>query len=523
MAISNNPNSPRQKMINLMYLVFIAMMALNVSVEVLDGFELVERSLKKTTSDTAHRNELLMQELEDYYRMNEAKVADWYRKGEDVKSQSDGLCNYMQELKLRIVQEADGMKGSLEDIHHKDDLEAASEVMLAPVTGEGKKLYERLVNYRDSMAALVNDTARKSVIASVLDLEVPAKGGIGIARSWEATLFEHMPVAAAITLLTKLQSDVRYVEGEVLASLLNGIDVGAYRVNRIQAMVIPQSQIVMRGTPYRAQIVLAALDSTQQPRIFVGQRELPATDNGWYTGGSGGLGLQTFSGHIELSRADGTTGLYPFSETYSVTEPTATIAPTLMNVLYESIENDIEVAIPGVPSNNVRASISAGTITQKSANVWTARPPVNAETVTITLTAAMTGGSPLSMSREFKVRQLPPATPFLVYRDASGNTRRFRGGTLSKKSLIEADGVKAAVDDGLLDIPFTVTGFEVTFMDSMGNALPEISQNGAFTQRQKEMIRNLARGKRFYITRVKATDPGGRAQNLTTTIEVIVN
>jgi gliding motility-associated protein GldM len=508
-------------MINLMYLVFIAMMALNVSVEVLDGFELVERSLKKTTSDTAHRNELLMQELYDYYQMNEAKVADWYRKGEDVKSQSDGLYDYMQELKLRIVQEADGMKGDLDGIRHKDDLEAASEVMLAPVIGEGKKLYERLMTYRENMAALVDDTARMNVIASVLDLELPTRGGI--ARSWEVTLFEHMPVAAAITLLTKLQSDVRYVEGEVLASLLNSIDVGAYRVNRIQAMVIPQSQIVMRGTPYRAQIVLAALDSTQQPRIFVGQRELPASDNGWYTGGSGGLGLQTFSGRIELPRADGSTGIYPFSETYSVTEPTATIAPTLMNVLYESIENDIEVAIPGVPSNNVRASISAGTITQKSANVWTARPPVNAETATITLTASMTGGNPVSMSREFKVRQLPPATPFLVYKDASGNTRKFKGGTISKKSLIEADGVKAAIDDGILDVPFAVTGFEVTFMDSMGNALPEISQNGSFTQRQKEMIRNLARGKRFYITRVKATDPGGRAQNLTTTIEVIVN
>jgi gliding motility-associated protein GldM len=509
-------------MINLMYLVFIAMMALNVSVEVLDGFELVERSLKKTTSDTAHRNELLMQELEDYYQMNEAKVADWYRKGGDVKSQSDGLYDYLQELKLRIVQEADGVKkGALDNIQHKDDLEAASEVMLAPITGEGKKLYERLVNYRGNMTALVDDTAKMNVIASVLDLEVPAKGGL--ARSWEATLFEHMPVAAAITLLTKLQSDVRYVEGEVLASLLNSIDLGAYRVNKVQAMVIPQSQIVMRGTPYRAQIVLAALDSTQQPRIFVGDRELPAADNGWYTGGSGGLGLQTFSGRIELSRADGTTGIYPFSETYSVTEPTATIAPTLMNVLYESIENDIEVAMPGVPSNNVRASISVGTITQKSANVWTARPPVNAETVTITLTASVTGGSPLSMSREFKVRPLPPATPFLVYKDASGNTRRFKGGTISKKSLIEADGVKAAVDDGILDIAFTVTGFEVTFMDSMGNALPEISQSGAFTQRQKDMIRNLARGKRFYITRVKATDPGGRVQTLNTTIEVIVN
>ncbi|MDR2469532.1 MAG: gliding motility protein GldM [Tannerella sp.] len=519
MAISNNPNSPRQKMINLMYLVFIAMMALNVSVEVLDGFELVENSLKKTTMDTAHRNQLLMQELQDYYRANEAKVSEWYRKGEDVKSQSDGLYDYLQELKLRIVREADGKNGTLDNVQHKDDLEASSRVMLSPIAGEGRKLRERMVTYRNGMTALVDDTAKKHVIASVLALDVPEKSS----RNWETTLFEHMPVAAAITLLTKLQSDVRYVEGEVLASLLNSIDVGAYRVNKIEAMVIPQSQIVMRGTPYRAQIVLAAIDSTQQPRVFVGDRELPETEHGLYTSGTGATGLQTFSGRIELPRADGTTGVYPFTESYSVTEPTAIIAPTMMNVLYESIENDIEVGIPGVPSGSVRAGISTGSITQKNGNVWTARVPVNIETVTITLTAGITGGSPISMSKEFKVRQLPPATPFLQYRDASGTVRKFKGGSISKKSLIEADGVKAAIDDGILDVPFTVTGFEVTFMDSMGNALPEISQSGAFTPRQKEMIRNLARGKRFYITRVKATDPGGRAQNLTTTIEVIVN
>ncbi|MDR3268666.1 MAG: gliding motility protein GldM [Tannerella sp.] len=521
MAVSNNPNSPRQKMINLMYLVFIAMMAMNVSVEVLDGFELVEDSLKKTTSDATHRNELLTEELHSYYLMNEAKVGDWYRKGEDVKAQSDELYDYIQELKIRIVQETDGVNGTLSDIKHKDDLEAASQVMLAPITGEGRKLRERMETYRDHMTALVDDTAKMNVIASMLAMEVPVKAG-SLPRSWEATLFEHMPVAAAITLLTKLQSDVRYVEGEALTSLLNGIDVGAYRVNKIEAMVIPQSQIVMRGTPYRAQIVLAALDSTQQPRIFIGDRELPESEKGLYTGGSGALGLQTFSGRIELPRADGGTGVYPFSAAYSVTEPTATIAPTMMNVLYESIDNDIEVAIPGVPSSNVRAGISVGTMTQKSGNVWTARVPANTTAASITLTANVTGGNPISMTKDFRVRSLPPATPYLLYKDAAGTTHKFTGGSIAKRNLIEAEGVKAAIDDGILDIPFAVTGFELTFFDSMGNALPEISQSSAFTQRQKDMIRNLARGKRFYITSIRANDPGGKSQKLAT-MEVIVN
>jgi gliding motility-associated protein GldM len=510
-------------MINLMYLVFIAMMALNVSSEVLNGFELVEDSLKKSIDDTSRRNKIVIDELARYYAMNPEKVHEWYTRGESVQTQSQSLYKYIQGLKEQIVKSSDGKNWDVNNIQHKEDLEAASRVMLSPINGEGKKLHESIEQYRTAMANLLTDPEEIKVIESILNLELPSKQGIP-PQNWETALFENMPVAAAVTILTKLQHDVRYVEGEVLSSLLNSIDIGAYRVNKIAAMVIPQSQIVMRGTPYKAQIVLAALDSTQQPRIFVGDRELPEADKGWYTGGSGAIGQQTFSGRIELARADGTTGVYPFSETYFVTEQTATIAPTMMNVLYESIDNDIEVAIPGVPSSSVRASISAGTMRQKSGNVWTARPPSNATSVSITLTANATGGgSPLSMTKTFRVRSLPPPQPFILYKDAAGTTRKFTGGTFAKRSLIEAEGIQAAIDDGILDIPFAVTGFELTFIDSMGNALPEVSQSGAFTQRQKDMIRNLARGKRFYISRIKVTDPGGKAQTLTGAMEVIVN
>ncbi|MDR1746379.1 MAG: gliding motility protein GldM [Tannerella sp.] len=522
MAVSNNPNSPRQKMINLMYLVFIAMMALNVSSEVLDGFELVRDSLQKSIEDAVRRNAIVKEELDQYYAMNPGKVQEWYDKGNSVQAQSDSLFNYIEDLKIRIVKVTDGKDGDVNHIKHKEDLEAASRIMLSPINGEGNNLRTDIEKYREEMAALVTDPEKKKVIESILKIDVPSKGGIQ-AKNWETGLFENMPVAAAITILTKIQNDIRSVQGEVFSSLLNSIDVGAYRVNKIEAMVIPQSQIVMRGTPYRAQIVLAALDSTQQPKIFVGGRELPESDKGWFTGSSGSVGSQTFSGYIELPKADGSIGQYNFSETYFVTEQTATIAPTLMNILYESIDNDIEIAIPGVPSNSVKASISAGTMRQKSGNVWTARPPSDSKKVSITLTATVTDGRPVSISKEFMVRQLPPATPYLLYKDASGTTRKFKGGSISKRSLVETDGVLAAIDDGILDIPFTVTGFELTFFDSMGNALPEVSQSSAFTPRQKEIIRNLARNKRFYITRVKATDPGGKSQSLTTTIEVIVN
>jgi len=487
---------------------------------VLDGFELVENSLQTTIKNSTLRNEIAKQELDFYYQTNPERVGEWFTKGRTVKQQSDELFDFIQDLKVQIVQKADGKNGDINNIKHIEDLEAASRVMLAPVVGEGKNLREKLEAYKVMMGEIVEDTAKVAVIESVLNLKTPSKGGI-TAANWETAMFESMPVAAAITILTKLQNDVRYVEGEALSYINSGIDESAYRVNDVRAMVIPNSQIVMQGAPYQAQIALVAVDSTQHPKIFVNGAELSDSDNGIYTGSSSSIGEHKFSGEVVITGTDGSPRSYPFDDSYFVTEQTATIAPTLMNVLYESIDNDIEVAIPGVPSGSVRASISSGSMTQKSGNVWTAHVPTNSTKVDITL-SALSGGRNISMTKEFKVRALPLATPFITYKDTEGTTRKFTGGSIAKRYLVESNGIMAAIDDGILDIPFTVTSFELVFYDSMGNALPEVSQSGTFTERQKTMIRNLARGKRFYITNVRANDPGGKAQRLAT-IEVIVN
>ena len=331
-GIANNPNSPRQKMINLMYLVFIAMMALNVSSEVLDGFELVQDSLRTSIDNSTHRNNIVAENMESAYQTNPVKVKEWYEKSLEVKQKSDSLFNYIQELKQNIAIIADGKEADVENIEHKDDLEAAARVMLAPMKGEGKNLRLSIDAYRERMSELVQDTAKVRIIANALSTKPPYKAGLQT-RTWETALFENMPVAAAITLLTKMQSDIRYAEGEVLSHLLSSVDVGDYRVNKITAQVIPQSQIVMRGSQYQANIVLSAVDSTKRPTIFVNGEELPIENEGLFTVNTGSTGTFPIEGYIEMPNSDGGTNRYPFQSEYFVTEPSATVAPTLMNVL----------------------------------------------------------------------------------------------------------------------------------------------------------------------------------------------
>lgn len=517
MSVGSGGNVNRQKMINLMYLVFIAMMALNVSSEVLEGFQKVDRGLDATIGGTDRRNLLLLEELRTAYASNPEKVRKWLERGEQIRKSSEDLCLFIEKIKSDIVRKSDGSTADVEDIKHKDDLEAASYVLLNPINGKGKALRQKIDDFRALSGKLVSDTAKLATIERMLDTQTSNRES-----SWEASLFESMPVSAAITMLTKIQSDVRFAEGEVLTNLLKSVDVGDYRVNLITAQVIPQSQVVMRGDTYRAQIVLSSVDSTLQPDIYVGGRQLPAESKGLFTSVAGAPGTYPVQGYVEMKRADGSSMRREFKSEYYVTEPMASVAPVLMNVLYAGIENPISIAVPGVPSQNVSVSMTNGQITKRG-ELWIARPAKVGTEVEITVSAKMTDGRVQTMTKnKLKVRALPDPTPYIEIKDAQGNPTRFKGGRIAKSQLLSAGGLKAAIDDNVLDVSYKVVKFATKFFDSMGNTIPEVSNGAEFSERQIRQIRSLQRGKPFYITDVQAIGPDGITRRITP-MEVIVN
>ncbi|MCD7971735.1 MAG: gliding motility protein GldM [Candidatus Azobacteroides sp.] len=521
----NNPKSPRQKMINLMYIVLTAMLALNVSSDVLNGFSLVEESLRRSIRNAYSQNNALFDELQFHYQKNPEKTEVWYDKGKEVHSLTDSLYTYLQDLKVRIVKEADGKDGDVYNIKHVDDLEASNRVMLAAGRGikEGKKLRMFIENYKNTIVSMIDDTVKRNVILDNLDT-TPSARAKKDNKNWEEDWFENMPVAAATTLLSKLQSDILYAEGEVMHTLVNNIDVGDFRVNQLSAHVIPNSQNIIQGGKYSAQIVLSAQDSTKKPIIVVNGDPLPAENQGIYEVITRATGTFPVKGYIEMPHSDGSVLRREFEEYYTVVEPTATVSATLMNVLYAAYDNPIKISVPGVPTQFVSASSSGnGTLTAKGNGEWNAKPARIGEDFVITVTAQMEGRSQVVANAVFKVRQVPKPSPFIEYKDENGNTRKFEGGNFSKASLLAADGLKAAVDDGLLNIPFQVLRFETVFFDSMGNAMIEVSEGGNFTDRQKDAMRRLTRGKRFYISRVVAKGPDGQERNDISTLEIIIN
>ena len=273
MAIKKRPVSPRQKMINLMYVVLMAMLALNVSSEVLNGFSIVEDSLNRTTKGSIKENQIVYDDLEMQMRLNPTKVKAWYEKAQEVRRISDSLYNFAEELKLAIVREADGKDARIEDFQNKEDLEAANQVMLAPGRGKGQELYNAIKSFRNRVVGMTSDMSKQQIINSNLSTTIPPKAE-ALGKNWQEFMFEDMPAVAAVTLLSKLQSDVRYAEREVLHTLVQSIDVKDIRVNALSAFVIPNSQTIIRGDRFSARIVMAAVDTTQVPDIYIGNQKV---------------------------------------------------------------------------------------------------------------------------------------------------------------------------------------------------------------------------------------------------------
>ncbi|MDE6090856.1 MAG: gliding motility protein GldM [Duncaniella sp.] len=513
--------SPRQKMINLMYIVLTAMLALNVSSDVLDGFVQVEDGLARTNASVGRRNDAIYSQLEAFTQQNPEKGTPWLTKASDVRRQAADLYSLVDSLKLAIVVKADGPDGNPSDINRRDDLEAAAVVMLSPGSNGGAVLHEAMDSYRDFITTLIPDSVKRNSISEALSTAPFMRPGTVTPQLWEEAKFENQPVVAAVTLLTKLQNDIRYAEGEALTNLLAAVDAGDVRVNEINAFVIPQSRMVMRGGKYSANIVLAAVDTTARPEIFVAGKKL-SNDQGLYEFVTSSTGTFDYNGYLEVPHGDGTSTRHPFSSSYTVMEPTATVSATMMNVLYAGIDNPMSISVPGVPMNAVNATMTNGTLTRKG-DTWIARPAKVGENVTMTVTATIDGRPQTVATSTFRVRKLPDPVAFISYTGSNGVKERYKGGKpISKTLLTSAPGIDAAIDDDMLNIDFQVLGFETVFFDQMGNAIPEVSQGPNFSQRQKDQFKRLSRGKRFYISRIRAKGPDG-IERVLSPVEVIVN
>jgi len=517
--MAHGKETPRQKMIGMMYLVLTAMLALNVSKEVLDAFTLVDGGLTTTTANFAAKNAGLYDKFNIAYEQNAEKVGDWKTRAEEVKTMSNELYEFLNQCKIEIVQRRDAdaiVDGEvhLEKVKSKDDQNIPAEIML--VNHRGTELKAKIEEYREFLLTMIEDKETyASTVESVednLSTEVPEtlyhNKKKGETPTWESTYFEFLPLASVITLLSKMQGDVRNVEAEMLNYLLGQVDAGDFKVNVIEPVVISNSNYVFKGVPYHAEVFLAAYDSTNVPVVKLDDGTILETSGGKgiYDVSYNSTGMKKWGGVISIEK-DGQVTSKPFSAEFEVAESNATVSATGMNVFYRGIPNPVEISVGGVAERDVIAQISSGSIKRVGAGTYQVRPGVGKENATISVFANIDGQRKLMSRALFRVYDLPKP-------DAKIEGIQGSEGALSVGSLSRLQNVRAEAEDFVFEVEYKVESFEVAFSGSGGiwSSLP--SDSDRFTSEQKNLFRQLRAGQRIMVEKIKASGPDGVIRNL---------
>ncbi|MBE9469549.1 MAG: gliding motility protein GldM [Bacteroidetes bacterium] len=530
---ANCPETPRQKMIGMMYLMLTAELALNVGRVVLDAFSLVDDSLTTSTEIFAKKNEKLYNQFEQADTENHVKVGEWRQKALKVKVKADSLYHYIQDCKVKILiksegKDSDALNGrelDVEKINNKDDMNVPSQVMVGSSgIADGRILKNFIVSYRQYIDSLIlpKDSIVLRSINQNLNTEDPIvreKGREGERTTWERHHFENLPLVAVITILSKLQSDIRNTEADVVSYLYSQIDASSFKFNKLSATVIPTSDYVIQGGNYQAEIFLAAFDTTRKPVIFVGDYDstkvgykmkgvydsIPIVNGkGVYKVKANKEGYQKWGGLIQYSVPGGGVQNYPFKSEFKVAKPNLVVSPTSMNVFYYKIDNPVEISVPGMPSDKILPSAVNATIKRSRKGGYVVRPTKTGGIVKIRVTADINGQKKLMGVKEFRIKLLPRPVA-----KVAGKSQ----GTIKKNLLLGAPGVNAELEDFVFDLRFKVKSFTVTA--TVAGYSKSVQQRGSkFSSNQRRFIKNLKSGSNLIIEDIKAAGPDARLREL---------
>ena len=503
---TNCPETPRQKMIGMMYLVLTAMLALNVSAAILNGYTQVDDSLHATIDTMQDSNAETYATFKAALDKNPEKTQEWYDKAMEVKRVSDEFFEYVQKFKDDMVLLADGkkavMNAKVSEIGKKDDTNIPAQYAINE--GHATELKEKINRFRNFLIKFTEEVPGATMFHEEMNrtfVTDDGKNAEGEPVTWENMIFNEMPMCASITILTKLQNDIRHCEGVATRLLLGATDAGDLRVNKFNAYVIPSANYVVKGTKYTAQVILAAIDSTQTPEYYVNGQKL--NSKGVYEVVANTVGVQKITGKIGYMDQQGVMQYLPFEREYTVGEPTATISNTDLNIMYRGYDNPFSISVPGVSAHLLQVKCAQASI-QHDGNMWIIRPSADSpDNLEIEVYATIEGTPTLMGSQLYRVKNLPrPDAYFEINGVPTEDTRVPRAQLINPKNRI----VASYGADGLVQAKFEITGFQVKLPTGAS-----ISVKGDhFDNKALDAIKKLKQGNTVNLMYIKAKGPDGK-------------
>ncbi|MHB1921234.1 MAG: type IX secretion system motor protein PorM/GldM [Chitinophagaceae bacterium] len=500
------PKEPRQKMINVMYIVLTALLALNVSSEVLNAFKIVNESIKISNHSIDQKNQLTYEEFAKLLQNDPVRVAPFKAKADQVEILSAEMSRYLDSLKNLIISESGGLNDSGE-IKSEDNLEAATRVM--ENYGNGPRMEKKIALLRAQLLSFIQPSKRAEFEQTLpLRIEIPKTHDIENNNDWTLAHFKMVPTIAAVTIINKFKNDVKNSESMVIDDLLKQVSKPIFILDQFKPLVSANSEYVMTGQQYAAQIMLGAYSSTVTPTITVNGQSIPVKAGiGTYSLVASGVGPHQYSVAVSLKDQNGMVKTYTTNETYMVGAPTVSVSPDYMNVLYIGVNNPVTVAAAGVQGQSISASISQGSLLPSSGPGKFLARVTRPGYAYINVSAMVDNQMKQLGSVQFRVKYLPDPIPMVGV---------SRGGPIKSGEFKVQTGVRAAPPgDFEFKVNYLVTSFTLGISGRGFDDYTYDNANGPyFTAKMRSFIARARPGNIIYIDDIHAKGPDGLSRNL---------
>ena len=525
--------TPRQKMIAMMYLVLTALLALNVSKEMLDAFLVVNDSVELTNENFASKIDDTYVAFNKKYSNDPVKVKPYLDKAQKARQMSDEMVSYVDSLKYELIARTEKIPVDsarvtrLGKLKNKDDYDTPTNFFMAGSEdgsrGNGGALKNKIDTYRQNMLELLTPEER-----TMVKLGLKTDGDYVDANNerlnWVQYNFYHTILAADVAILNKIISEIYNAEFDIVNFLLVAIDAKDFKYDVVAAKVLPQKDYVFIGDEYKAEVIVAAYSTTQDPEVYLkmGVDSLPLSQISsarMVEGKSGRVqislpanneGVQKYAGVIMLKSGTGEVKNYYFKNEFTVGRPATTISATKMNVFYIGVDNPVDISVPGVSMDQIRAEISYGTLKRNPQDDhWTVQvpkaPAQGKNQVTISVYMLENGKTKKMGETMFRLKSVP---------DPIAKIANQTEGSISKTALKYSSSIVAKMpDDFDFDLSFHVTSFDMVYTRGE-TTMRETATGTKFTEKMLQYIDNARTGQRITFERIIARGPDGTDRHL---------
>lgn len=503
--MAGNNLSPRQKMINLMYLIFIAMLALNMSKEVLSAFGLMNKKLTASNEATEVRNDAFIASLDQKAEDQPDKYKPLKAKAEKLDKLASEFDSYLADLKSKMVATVDDPTDY--EIMDKGDYLDENFFKGDKLKPEGEEFLNQINNFREGVVELLKDEKGMQNIVKDVQEKFSTEPEInrdGIKIDWLDYHYKGFPLVASLTKMTQLQADVKTTESEVLSNMLAGTQAVQLAMTNYTTLLETTKSAYFNGETFDGQIVLGRKDASTRParvELTLDGRKLTEDQYTIEDGkvklkvGTGSPGEHKIEGNL-IFMEDGEETPVPVSSTFAtVPKPNAaTISADKMNVVYRGVKNPMTISFAGISDNNVNASAQGLSRVSGSKYVMDATR-VQGREVTINVTGKLPDGQPVSDRATFRIKDLPKPT---------GTIRGEDGSVKMQRNSLEISTIGAKFDDFDFELPLRVTGFKFKV-----SGQPTINVSGnKLDSRAKSALSKAKRGSDVQIFDIEAKADG---------------